>query len=140
MELILIGMKTTIMESIFGIFAVDEKGVIDKVLFPKSITTIANKLIKLQRGETIGEIYTLISKMKEKGYDHFIFENENLAESVKNKLHVDTSFTRSSAQGRLFREKFDHLILEQGIVRNKEEIRKLLMEVSLSIAVEQLRI
>lgn len=126
-------MKVAIIESVLGVFAVDDHGVVDKVPFPKVPATIAGKLINIRRGNIVSEMEILVSKLKER-YKQFVFEDGKLAKLVEEKLQVQTVVEKPSSLGKAFRRKFDEVATGEKLVKNKEELRNLLLNVSLIMA------
>ncbi|MGD2066393.1 MAG: hypothetical protein PVI43_04385, partial [Candidatus Bathyarchaeota archaeon] len=68
--------KATIVESVIGVFGFGEDNTLaEKVFFPKDPQKTAERLLKIEEGKLIEEIESLVKKLKEKGYTHFVFEN-----------------------------------------------------------------
>ena len=69
-------MKAFIIQYPFGVAAFDEKNsFVEKVLFPKKPQAAARSLLKAESGKISDEILSLITLLKNAGYDIFVFEN-----------------------------------------------------------------
>ncbi|MFH1445660.1 MAG: C/D box methylation guide ribonucleoprotein complex aNOP56 subunit [Nanoarchaeota archaeon] len=67
-------MKAYVASCIVGVFAYDEKGnLIDKVLFPKKIDEIADRLRKIKEGEMVKEEHKLAKTLGMAGYDEIVW-------------------------------------------------------------------
>jgi len=112
-------MKATIVESSFGILAFnDENELVEKVLFPKKPMEAAKILIKTEAGNITEEVSTLITTLKQKGFDEFLFENANLAKEVETTMgiHVETSIP--SKAGKLLQTKPESFAVKTGFVKD----------------------
>ena len=77
-------MKAFIIHFPFGVAAFDDKnGLVEKVLFPKKPQAAAKSLLKAEAGKMSDEVFSLISLLKNSGYDVFVFENVNLSEEIQ---------------------------------------------------------
>ena len=134
-------MKAIIVETFLGIFALDEKGIIDKILFSKpSSASGVGKQLRLSRGNFVEEELALVSRLKKKGYDQLVFESEGVANSLREKLKVSALADRSNPLSRKFRGGFEEMALKMGTVKSHEELRSLLLDVSLFVAREQMKV
>lgn len=128
-------MKANIVESIAGIFGVDEKGkIVGHVLFVQDPRRIAEILHDIQNGKFVNEMRVLIEDLIKKGYDQFIFEDEELARTAYELLKVKTSTEKPSKAGRNFRSNFSKTMLELGIVKKEDDVGRLAHEVSVELA------
>jgi nucleolar protein 56 len=112
-------MKATIVESSFGILAFnDENELVEKVLFPKKPQEAAKALIKTEAGKITDEVYTLITTLKQKGFDDFIFENANLAKEVETKMGIHVETSKPSKAGTLLEAKPESFAVRTGFVKD----------------------
>jgi len=127
--------KVTIVESVMGVFGFGEDNVlVEKVFFPKDALETAERLKNIDEGKLPEEISGLINKLQAKGYVHFIFENQEMARSAREKLNIEVSVEPSSGAGRLFRENLEKFALETGFVEKPEQLRVQLHKVSIELA------
>ena len=127
-------MKATIIVSLIGVFGFGEEDqIIDKLLFKKDPKLIAEKLDSVDSGKTVDEIISLAKRLKKRGYTIFIFENAAIAETVKKKLKVETSIAQPSQQGEILRKDMEKFALEVGFVKQSQELRELIREVSVEL-------
>jgi len=128
-------MKATIVESVIGVFGFGEDNKLaEKVFFPKDPVETAEKLRNIEEGDLIEEISSLIDKLQAKGYAQFVFENQEMARSVNEKLGIAVSTEASSDAGRLLRENLEKFALELGFVEKPEQLRAHVHTVSVELA------
>jgi nucleolar protein 56 len=127
--------KTTILESVMGIFAFGEDNkLVEKVFFPRDSIKAAEKLQKIEAGKLIEEIEILVKKLQELGYSTFVFENPEMARNVREKLNVEVSTVKDTETGRSFREDLEKFALELKFVKKPEQFRTWMHKVSLELA------
>lgn len=115
-------MKVTIVEGSFGILAFDaENKLTATVLFPKNPRSAAKTLVNIEAGKMTDEVSSLISALKEKGYDDFVFENANLAKEVQEKLGIKVEVSTPSDAGELLRSKPESFAVKAGFVKDADE-------------------
>jgi len=67
-------MKTFIVQFPFGAAAFDDKNnLIEKALFPKKAQVAAKSLLKTETGKLSDQFSSLITLLKNSGYDTFVF-------------------------------------------------------------------
>ena len=112
-------MKATIIESSFGILAFnDENELVEKVLFPKNPQEAANALIKIEAGKITDEVLTLITSLKQKSFDDFLFENANLAKEVETTMGIHVETSKPSEAGKLLQAKPESFAVKTGFVKD----------------------
>jgi nucleolar protein 56 len=112
-------MKATIVESSFGILAFnDENELVEKVLFPKKPMEAAKILIKTEAGNITEEVSTLITTLKQKGFDEFLFENANLAKEVETTMGIHVETSKPSKAGKLLQTKPESFAVKTGFVKD----------------------
>jgi nucleolar protein 56 len=127
-------MKAVVVESSFGILAFDEENkLIEKVLFSKKPQHVAKALMKIEAGKMVDEVAELVNKLKEKGYDTFVFENASLAEDVREKLGVGVEVSRLFRAGETLRSNMEKFAVETGFVKDVEEFRLWMHNVAMEI-------
>ena len=122
-------MRCTILELVFGVLAVgDDWKVVDWKSFPNKPAEIADRLEKLSRGETLDEVFTLVERLKAKGFNLFVFERESSARAVRDRLGVKTLVETPSQVGRMFRRDLASKAVELGFVKSRDEYLRLVRE------------
>jgi nucleolar protein 56 len=112
-------MKATIVESSFGILAFnDENELVEKVLYPKKPMEAAKILIKTEAGKITEEVSTLITTLKQKGFDEFLFENANLAKEVETTMGIHVETSKPSKAGKLLQAKPESFAVKTGFVKD----------------------
>jgi len=127
--------KTTIVESVIGVFGFGEDNkLVEKVFFPKDPQETAERLRKIEEGTVIEEISSLVDKLRAKGYTHFVFENQEMARSASEKLSIEVAVERSSEAGKRLRENLEKFALDLGFVEKPEQFRVRVHNVSIELA------
>jgi nucleolar protein 56 len=115
-------MKVTIVESSFGMLAFDQENkLIATVLFPKKPQSAARALVNVETGKVIDEVSSLVTALKEKGYDTLTFENSGLAKEVETKLGISVELAKPSKAGELLRSKPETYAIKAGFVKDAAE-------------------
>ena len=128
-------MKATLIETSFGILAIDGKNkLVDKVLFPKKPQQTAKVLLKIEDGKLVDEFKELINKLKKGGYDTFIFENSSIAQKARETLNIKVEVSKPSKAGEFVRSNMEKIAVETGFVRDAEEFRLWTHNLSLEMA------
>jgi nucleolar protein 56 len=117
-----------------GIFGFGERNqLIDKILFPKNPAEIAEKLGKIEIGKIIDEVAKLIEKLRTEGYTEFVFESQEIARNLREKLKIDAVAEAPSKAGDFLRKNLEKLAVEVGFVRQGTELRELTHRVSMEL-------
>jgi len=115
-------MKATIIESSFGILAFnDDDELVEKVLFPNKPPEAAKTLIKTEAGKITDEVSTLIEALKQKGFDDFLFENENLAKEVEAKMGIHAETSKPTKAGKLLQINPESFAVKTGFVKDSTD-------------------
>jgi nucleolar protein 56 len=127
-------MKAFIVQFPFGVAAFDEKNsLIEKALFPKKPQAAAKSLLRAESGKLSDQTTSLITLLKNAGYDTFVFSNAKLAEEAQKKLDV-TVEVATPAQAAVHSAKMSEVALESGFASNQQELdtwnRNVSMELS----------
>ena len=127
-------MKATIVACIMGVFGFGEANeLVDKVFFPKDARETAERLRKIEAGEVIEEIVTLVEKLRKKGYTTFVFESPEMARNAREKLYIEVDVEKPSEAGESLRGNLDKLAVEVGFVKQAEQIREWIHKVSMEL-------
>lgn len=128
-------LKATIIESVMGVFGFSEdNALVEKVLFPKDSLETAKKLKKIEEGELIEEVTSLVNKLKVKGYTDFVFENQEMSRKAIEKLDINSNVETSSKAGNFLRENLEKFALESGFVKKPEQLHVHIHKVSIELA------
>ena len=123
--------KVTLVESVIGVFAFDEQNMdVDAVLFPKRVEEMVEAVERLQRGESIDEVISLVKRLVKNGYREVVFENEALAKTISEKLDVEVSVEKPSKAGEYLRGNMGSLAVKRGFVTSLDEFYLLVHDVS----------
>ena len=115
-------MKVTILESSFGMLAFDDENkVIATVLYPTKPLAAAQEVLKSEAGEITSETSSLVSALKKKGCEEFVFENASLARTVEKTLDVKTEVAKPTKAGEVLRSKPESFAIKTGFVKDPEE-------------------
>jgi len=127
--------KATIVESVIGVFGFGEDNeLVEKVFFPKDPQETAERLQKIEAGTVIEEISSLVDKLRAKGYTHFVFENQEMARSAREKLNIEVTSETSSEAGKRLRENLEKFALDLEFVEKPEQLRVRVHNVSIELA------
>jgi nucleolar protein 56 len=127
--------KATIVESVIGVFGFGEDNeLVEKVFFPKDPLETAERLRNIEEGTVIEEIAVLVDKLRAKGYTHFVFENQEMARSAREKLNIEVTAERSSEAGKRLRENLEKFALDLEFVEKPEQLRVQVHNVSIELA------
>ena len=127
--------KATIVESVIGVFGFGEDNKLaEKVFFPEDPQETAQKLLTIEEGKLIEEIQSLVNKLQDKGYTHFVFENPEMARTVGEKMNIEVSTETSSEAGALLRDNLEKFALELEAVEKPEQLRVRVHKVSIELA------
>jgi nucleolar protein 56 len=123
--------KITVVECIMGVFAFNEQDkVVASVFFPKKVEEVVETLERLQRGEIVVEVTSLVKRLVRRGYRELIFENEGLAKAIKEKFNIEVSLEKSSKAGDYLRSNLEKLAIDRRFTDNLVEFNNFVHEVS----------
>ncbi len=127
-------MKATIIESLFGMLALDEEGnLAEKSLYPRGPRSAAELLLKLESGKMVNQVAELIELLQKKSYTRFVFANPILARTVAENLGVDVE-TTTHLEGKAGLHDFERLAVESGFTKDAETYRIWAHNVTMEIA------
>lgn len=129
------GLKAFIIPSVIGVLAFREDGeLIGKALFPKDPGEIAKRLERVNLGEIIGEVKSLIGELKSEGYETFVFEDAELAQNVREELKVNSEVKAQSSIAGDLRENLGEYAVKVQFLESPSELPKLVHEVSMELS------
>ena len=129
-----------IVETLIGVFAVsDDASILEKGLYPPDPKQIAAALERQASGEVTKETAELMEKLMQRGFKHFVFENEDFAMAVSEKYHVETEIVRRSMPARRLIEAIEGLAIDLGRVKDSEAFLNLSHEVTMLRAKKAVR-
>jgi nucleolar protein 56 len=125
-------MKAFIVQFPFGIIALNEENkVLEKALFPKKPQAAAKALLRIESGKPPEAFTTIITQLKEAGYDYFVFDNAVLANEAQKRLNAKTELLPQPSEASQLMEK---LAVETGFVKDAAELnvwnRNMTMEIA----------
>jgi nucleolar protein 56 len=127
-------MKAFLIQFPYGIAAFDGKNsLVEKSLFPKKPQAAARSLLKAEAGKMSDELFSLISLLKNSGYDTFVFEKANLAEEIQRKMNVQVEVVKP-AEAEVLRSRMNEVGVESGFVNDEAELSLWNRNVSLELA------
>ncbi len=127
-------MKAFIIQFPFGVAAFDEKNVlVEKVLFPKKPQAAARSLLKTESGKISDEVFSLVTLLKNVGFDIFTFENQNLAAEIQRKTNVSVEVAKP-AESEILRGKMSQIAIETNFVQDQQELNLWTRNVSMELA------
>jgi nucleolar protein 56 len=127
-------MRAFIIHYPFGVVAFDEKNnLVEKVLFHKKPQVAAKSLLKIESGKLSDEISSLLSLLKNVGYDVFVFENLNLADEAQ-KLAAGKVEVASTVEIEGLRSKMSQVALMVGFADDEQDLALWNRNVSMELA------
>jgi len=128
-------LKSTIVVTLIGVFALGAKDkIVGSNLFPKNPKEAADKISQLQRGEVIDEITQLLKSLLKKGYDEFLFEDQQLALNVEKNLSLKCRATEATTAVLRLREKLGEVAVQLKNFNDLKEFRQFTRQVTLAMA------
>ncbi len=120
-----IEMKAYVIQTLIGVFALDEKGeLIDSVLFPRDAKKIVEKL---RKDELTVEEREIIKKLKKSGYKELISSKSNSA----------YKFKRENLGLNIFRQQFRNFTKKSGI--SDLELNELLTKIGIELTKKRIK-
>jgi nucleolar protein 56 len=127
-------LKAFIVHYPFGVVAFDEKNsLVEKVLFAKKPQVAAESLLKIESGKVSDEILSLVSLLRNSGYDVFVFENIHLADDAQKK-HGLKAETASPVEAEGFWGKMSQVALGVGFAKDEQDLALWNRNVSMELA------
>ncbi|MDR2700334.1 MAG: C/D box methylation guide ribonucleoprotein complex aNOP56 subunit [Nitrososphaerota archaeon] len=127
-------MRAFIIHYPFGVVAFDEKhNIVEKVLFPKKPQAAAKSLLKIELGKLSDEVLSLVSLLRNVGYDVFVFENINFADEAQRSVSVKAEVS-SPAEAEGLRGKMSQVALTVDFVADEQDLALWNRNVSMELA------
>lgn len=127
-------MKAFIIQFPFGVAAFDDKkALVEKVLFPKKPQAAARSLLKTESGKLSDELFSLVTLLKNAGYDVFALENAGLAQEVQRKMDVNVEVAKP-AEAEDLRSLMSQVAVESGFAADEQELSLWNRNVSMELA------
>jgi nucleolar protein 56 len=127
-------MKAFIIQFPFAVVAFDDKkGLVERVLFPKKPQAAARSLLKTETGRLSDELFSLVTLLKQAGYDTFAFENASLADEAQRKMNVKAEVAKP-AEAEDLRALMSQVAVESGFAADEQELSLWNRNVSLELA------
>jgi hypothetical protein len=116
-------MKSYIVDTFFGIFAIDESGdILEFIDFEDDHEKIIDFYNALDSDIIQEEFEIFLSDLKTTGFDEFIFDNKQLEFLTSEQLDYKTSYNFKSVEIGEFRENLEAYLKKVGINKTREEI------------------
>ena len=127
-------MKAFIVQFPFGVAAFDEKNsLVEKALFPKKAQAAAKSLLRTETGKLSDQATSLITLLKNIGYDTFVFANGKLAEEAQLKMKVNVEVA-NPAESAVHNSRMSEVALESGFATDQQELDVWNRNVSMELA------
>ena len=127
-------MKAFIVQFPFGVAAFDETNkLVEKALFPKKAIQAAKSLLRTEQGKLSDQVTSLITLLKNTGYDTFVFTNGNLAEEAQRRLKVTVEVAKPS-ESAVFNSRMSEIALESGFAQDQTELDSWNRNVSMELS------
>jgi nucleolar protein 56 len=125
-------LKALIIQFPFGVFALNEENaLIEKILFPKRPQAAAKTIIKLESGRVSENFEALVARLKDAGYDTFVFDDANFAGEAQKKLGITIEVLSKPSE---VRSQAEQLAVDTGFVKDTEELSLWTRNVNMEIA------
>ncbi len=132
--------ETYVVSSPIGVFALNREGEIEeKALFQKDVSAAVAALSALQRGEMIEQLEKIVSSLKSKGFDSFVFEDPRLGKAARSLLGVQVDVRRAERLTSTFKARLVEVAVETGFAETPTEFKMWVREVTNSLARAQVR-
>lgn len=133
-------MKAIIVPCVMGILGFDEEGkLVDKVVFPKNASKIAENLAEMESGKSISEIGTLVDSLRKKGHNCLVFENAELAQKVREETGIDVEVRSPSEVSQKLLGNLGEIAVEAGFLKDPSEMTRLIHDVSMEMSKAKVR-
>ncbi|MDR0492482.1 MAG: C/D box methylation guide ribonucleoprotein complex aNOP56 subunit [Nitrososphaerota archaeon] len=127
-------MKAFIVQFPFGVTAFDDKNqLVEKALFPKKVQAAAKNLLRTEQGKLSDQATSLITLLKNVGYDTFVFSNGKLAEEAQRRLKVSVEVAKP-AETAVLNNRMSDIAVESGFVAGQQELDSWNRDVSMELS------
>lgn len=129
-----------IVDYFIGVFAFNEENkLIDVEFFSEYRDKIVETVRNVQKGRIVLELGELLKRLIKNEYDMFIFENSELAKSVREEYNVKVDIVKFSRQGRYLRSNIDEIAVEKGYFKDHDTFNKVLHEVASALTKSEIK-
>ncbi len=127
-------MKAFIVQFPFGVAAFDDKNqLVEKALFPKKPVQAAKSLLRTETGKLSDQVTSLVSLLKNSGYDTFVFSNGKLAEEAQHRLKVTVEVAKP-AEAAVLSSRMSEVAIESGFAGDQQELDSWNRSVSMELS------
>ncbi|OGD54250.1 hypothetical protein A3K80_07975 [Candidatus Bathyarchaeota archaeon RBG_13_38_9] len=128
-------MKSTLVITTVGIFALDSKGnIIERKLFSKEPKKVADRYRQLRKGEIVPELSQLLKELQKNNYNELLIEDRTLASKISKIKGFNCKEFNESSVIQKFREKLDVTTVKLGRFGDRQEFQDFTSKVTLAIA------
>jgi len=128
-------LRIAVIPSVMGILCLNENGeLVDKEVFDKDPVKIAEKLFTLEQGKPIPEIRRLIRRLREQKYADFLFDNPDLANTIREEFKVNAEAGTLVEVSEKIRENMGELGVEIGFISKPSEINQWIRDVTIELS------
>ncbi|MBS7650421.1 C/D box methylation guide ribonucleoprotein complex aNOP56 subunit [Candidatus Bathyarchaeota archaeon] len=127
-------LKSTVLITTVGIYALDSKGRIIDFRFKPDPEWAAQTILNIQRGQITDELNQIITDLNRKGYRRFAFEDSGLAEEVGLRFGLKTETSGVSRVVSRFKEDLCKSTVKLGLFRDVEACRDYAHNVAVLLA------
>ncbi|MBD3341867.1 MAG: C/D box methylation guide ribonucleoprotein complex aNOP56 subunit, partial [Candidatus Lokiarchaeota archaeon] len=112
-----------IVETLYGIFAIDEGGtLVNFIDFGGDETQIVEFFKNLKKGIHKKEYANLLAELKNSGFTEYVYDNEELEQLTSNQLNYNTSLEEKSLEFRSFRLNLIEQLKKVGLYFTFDEL------------------
>ena len=123
-------MKCFIIDTLIGIFAVDEGvNIVNFIEFDENVEEIIEFYKKIEVDVLIEKYKVFINQLSQSGYDEFIFDNEKLS-SLSSQLGIQSSISEKKLDFKYFRLDLKNQLKKIGIHKEEKSILSVYKTVS----------
>jgi nucleolar protein 56 len=134
------GGSAHLVPSFFSILLCDDQGrILYTRRFEGDASSMAERVLALERGELISEVKEVCEEAKLRGIAKLVVESGELAKAISKGLGLSTSVLAPDPAARMVRAKLDEVAVQLGVVESKEAYTSLLHEVSLRLVRSKLK-
>lgn len=119
----------------FGILLCNDEG---KVLYAKKFegppSSMAERVLALERGEAAQDLKEVCDEAKRRGFERLVVESGELAKQLAKEVGIATSVSTPCSAAEAVRSRLSKVAMELGVASSEEEYSSLIHEVSLHLA------
>ncbi len=124
-------MKSFIIDTLIGIFAVDELGtVLNFTFLNENENRMINFYSSLESGILLEEYLNFVGELKNSGFDEFVFDNKELETLTSKDLNCKSSYNRQAPEFINFRINLEHKLNSIGFKKSEDELKLIFKSIS----------